>query len=137
MIPRRIILALSVCALLLSVAARFALAEESGVKVAGSETAKAQAEQVKTAKPKAKKKAAVKKKAKTPESRYKSRALTENSEHSYRFNAKGEPVGGKKNTQKKAVKSTAVPPEEKAEDLPGACSIDAPCPEKGSDADAL
>ncbi|OGR96515.1 MAG: hypothetical protein A2V88_09695 [Elusimicrobia bacterium RBG_16_66_12] len=91
-----------------------------------------------TPKAKTKSSAKDKKKAAAAESRYKSRELSESTEHSYRFDARGNPVGGgKKKAEGKAKKKSSAPPEEKPEDKPGACTLEAPCPEKGSDADAL
>ncbi|MEK7383332.1 MAG: hypothetical protein AAB262_08610 [Elusimicrobiota bacterium] len=111
-----------------------AVAEDPAVKVAGAEAEKPKAE-----KPKAKKKSSAKgkKKAAVAESRYTSRELSESSEHSYRFDARGNPLGGKKKEAEKAKKTPSAPPEEKPEDKAGACTLEAPCPEKGSDADAL
>lgn len=137
MTPRRI-LPLAFSAFFLAISAGVAAAGEPAVKVAGAEAAKPKTEKPKTAKPKAKKKAAkdAKKKA-APESRYKSRELSESTEHSYRFDARGNPLGGKKKEAEKAKKKSSAPPEEKIDEKPGACTPEMPCPEKGSDADAL
>ena len=100
------------------------------MKVAGAEAEK----------PKAKKKPAAKAKKKpaAAESRYKSRELTESSERTYRFDARGNPISGdKKKEAVKTKKKPSAPPEEPPEEKPGACTLEAPCPEKGSDADAL
>lgn len=127
-------LTLAAAALFLAATAGTIVTAESGVKIAGAAAEKPQAE-----KPKAKKKAAAKgkKKAAPPESRYRSRELSEGMEHSYRFDSRGNPLGGKKEAQSKAKKKSSTPPEEKREEKPGACTSEAPCPERGSDADAL
>lgn len=83
-----------------------------------------------------KKKAAVKKKGYDYErSKYKSRALSESTQSSYRFNEKGEPVTGakKKPAAKKKVRSE--PPEEAFKPEP--CGSEERCVEKKADADAL
>ena len=79
--------------------------------------------------PKIKKKSRAKKskkKAAFIESKYKSRALVENTERTYRFDAKGNPIvrGEKK-------KSTEHPARKDA------CSTEEPCADKNPDADAL
>lgn len=133
MTPRRL-LPLAVAALVLAAFTGVVRAEDPAVEAEGAAAEKSQDE-----KPKAKKKPAAKgKKKAAPESRYKSRELSESTEHSYRFDARGNPVGGdKKKAAEKAKKKSSAPPEEKPEERPGTCTLEAPCPEKGSDADAL
>ncbi|OGS37104.1 MAG: hypothetical protein A2506_08775 [Elusimicrobia bacterium RIFOXYD12_FULL_66_9] len=126
MTPRRL-LSLAAAAIFLAVFAGSVAAQEQAGKASESEAEK----------PKAKKKPAAKAKKKARESRYKSRELTENTENSYRFDARGNPLGGKRKAAEKAKKKSAAPPEEMPEEKPGACTADEPCPEKGSDADAL
>jgi hypothetical protein len=76
--------------------------------------------------------------AKTTHSKYKSRELTENSDHIYRFNENGEPLGSapKKKAAAKTKKKTSSASDDKDEKT-GACSSDEPCAEKSPDADAL
>lgn len=127
-------------ALLLSWTAAPALAQ--GVKIAGEAPKKAEAPKKDDAKPKAKKKegadkAAPGKKKAAPESKYKSRALTENTENAYRFDSEGNAVGGKKKSsaEKPAKKKSASSGEETPA---GKCSTDADaCADKPSEADAL
>ena len=81
---------------------------------------------------KPKKKAAKGKQKPAPESKYKSRALTENGGSQYRFDENGNPIEKKKPAAKASKKSPEEP-----EDKP-ACTEDAPCADKkSSDADAL
>jgi hypothetical protein len=83
---------------------------------------------------KPKKKAAKGKKKAPVESKYKSTALSENSDAHYRFDEKGEPIGGKKKPAAKARKKSSS---EDSEDKP-ACTEDAPCADKKTtDADSL
>jgi hypothetical protein len=72
------------------------------------------------------------------ESKYKSRELVEGSEHSYRFDENGNPVGGapKKKAVLKPAKKASSASDDK-DDKPGACSTDEPCTVKNTDADAL
>lgn len=75
-----------------------------------------------------------------PESKYKSRELVENSEHSYRFDENGNPKNAsaapKKKLSAKSAKKSSTASDDKDE-KPGACSTDEPCTVKNSDADAL
>ena len=134
MTPRRL-LPLAAAALFLAAFAGAAAAGDPAVKVAEAE--KPKAEKKSAAKDKKKSAAKDKKKSAAAESRYKSRELSESSEHTYRFDARTNPLGGDKKKAEKAKKKSSTPPEEKTEGKPGACTLEAPCPEKGSDADAL
>jgi hypothetical protein len=97
-------------------------------QAAPAATAAPAAAPVKTApkrKAKAKKKSPKSRKPE-PESKYKSRILTENTEHTYRFDAEGNPImPGAKSSPKKKKK----PKEE--------CSAEDSCSPKASSADAL
>jgi hypothetical protein len=76
--------------------------------------------------------AAGRKKKREPESKYKSRVLTDGMESVYRFDENGDPIVAKKSVGSKAKKSSEAAPAK------GACTADAPCVDKmGSDADAL
>ena len=79
-----------------------------------------------------KKKGPAKKKAYDYErSKYKSRELTDNTQHTYRFNEKGEPVvpGLKKNASSKSRKRSETPAEE-IKSQPEACGPAENCAEK-------
>jgi hypothetical protein len=75
------------------------------------------------------------------ESKYKSRELVENSEHSYRFDENGNPKSAaaapKKLSSKSAKKTSSADASDDKDEKPGACSTDEPCTVKNSDADAL
>jgi len=93
---------------------------------------KADAPKKAAAKPK--KRPARGKKKPAVESKYKSRALTENGVSHYRFDAEANPIDGA--GKKSSVKAEKQSAEDSAEKT--ACSDDAPCAEKkSSDADAL
>lgn len=79
-----------------------------------------------------------KKKAEEP-SKYKSRALAESTESSYRFDADGNPVGAaaKKKAAAKAEKSSAAASEDKPAGKAACSDEEGACTEKPSDADAL
>jgi len=81
---------------------------------------------------------AKKKTAKSPESRYKTREISEGVEHSYRFDSRGNPLGSgaEKKPAAKPKKKAAAAKEDQDERKP-ACTAEEPCLEKGSDADAL
>lgn len=83
---------------------------------------------------KAKQKAGERKKKPAAESKYKSRALTENGASHYRFDAEANPIdGAEKKSSAKAREKPAGDPAGKP-----VCSDEAPCSEKkSSDADAL
>lgn len=71
-------------------------------------------------------------------SKYKSRELSDNTTKTYRFNAKGEPVGAeekKKPVAKKTKRSSSRSKERKP--APQSCGSADSCAEKKSDADAL
>lgn len=74
--------------------------------------------------------------AKGDESKYKSRVLVENSEHSYRFDESGEPIDPAAKKAAASKKKAPAAPEEK-DVKAGACSSDEPCNVKNPDADAL
>ncbi|MBI3288661.1 MAG: hypothetical protein HYZ74_03990 [Elusimicrobia bacterium] len=87
-----------------------------------------------------KKKAPAKAKKKTYDydrSKYKSREISENSAHSYRFNEKGEPVSTEAKKAPAKKKKRSEPPESEAKDAIGACGSDDACSEKKAEADAL
>jgi hypothetical protein len=97
-----------------------------------AESPKAEAPKKSGAKPK--KKSAKKKKKPAPESKYTSRAMSENGAVHYRFDEDGNPIStGKKKPAAKSKKKSS----EDSEDKP-ACTEDAPCSDKkSSDADSL
>jgi hypothetical protein len=106
-----------------------------GVKVAGDPAPAAP--KAAAAQPKKKPAAKKKKKKAAAESRYKTRALAEGSENSYKFDENGNAVdAAKKKAAAKARKSSSEPSETKA-----ACSTEEPCSDKGavksSEADSL
>jgi len=117
-----------------------------GVKIAGEPAGKAggaKADEAKKDEAKPKKKAAPEKGAKgkkkaAAESKYKSRALVDGTESSYRFDADGNAIGGakKKSSEKPAKKKSSDDAGEKAREK---CSSEEPCADKGAspDADAL
>ena len=82
---------------------------------------------------KTKKKAAKGKKKAAVESRYKTRALSENSDSHYRFDADGNPIDANMKSASKETKKSSTDSKNKP-----ACTDDAPCSDKkSSDADAL
>ncbi len=70
------------------------------------------------------------------ESRYKSRVLSERTQHSYLFDENGNPVVPKVRSSAKKKKKKAAPSDD-SDDNPGACSTDEPCKVQNPDADAL
>ncbi len=116
-----------------------------GVKVAGeprpppsgrrrADSPKADAPKKEGAKPK--KKSAKKKKKPAPESKYTSRAMSENGQGHYRFDENGNPIGGAAK-KKPAAKIKKKSSSDDSGDKP-ACTDDAPCSDKkSSDADSL
>lgn len=136
MIPCRL-LALAASLGLFAAFARGARAAEPAARPA------AKAAEAPSGRPQTKKKTAAKagketKKKAAPESKYKSRELSEGSEHSYRFDARGTPVGGgpKKKQAEKGKKKPSGPPDG-TEEKTRACSAEEPCAGKDADADAL
>jgi hypothetical protein len=126
-------LALALTAALLVPFARSAFAEDAKDAAAAAAAPKEAAPKKEGAK--TKKKGAKGKKKAPVESKYKSTALSENSDVHYRFDEKGEPVGGKKKPAAKAKKKSSS--SEDSEEKP-ACTEDAPCADKKtSDADSL
>jgi len=142
-------LALAVTAVLLVPFARRAAAEDprdaaaAAIAAAAGAAPKTEAPRAETPKPaapkkksgKTKKTSAKGRKKPEAESKYKTRALSENSDSHYRFDENGNPIVGaaKKTPAAKAKKKSS----EDSEDKP-ACNDDAPCSDKkSSDADAL
>ncbi len=124
-------------ALLLSWSAAPLLAQ--GVKVAG-DAAPAKSEEPKKDEAKPKKKTAAKgakSKKKAAESKYKSHALAEGTESSYRFDESANPVGGakKKSSSEKAAKKKSS--DESDEKKSEKCSSEEPCTDKPTESDAL
>ncbi len=127
-------------ALVLAWSAAPALAQ--GVKVAGADAppkTDAPKEDVpKKEEAKPKKKAAKGKKKDVKESKYKSRALAESTESSYRFDESANPVGGAKkkssSAEKAAKKKSSDDGDEKKS---GKCSSEEPCTDKPTESDAL
>jgi colicin import membrane protein len=111
-----------------------------GVQVAGEPSADGtKKEEAVKPKKKAEKGAKAKRKAKKKvESKYKSTALADNTESSYRFDEDGNPIGAAAKKKAAAEKAKKAASEEAAEEAPfkAACSEDETCVDK-SDADAL
>jgi BRCT domain type II-containing protein len=68
--------------------------------------------------------------------KYKFTGLADATEHTYRFDAAGKPIAPKAKKAAAKKKSSSEPPAEDA-DADKACSAEAPCAAKSSDADAL
>jgi hypothetical protein len=139
-------LALPLAAALLVPFARFAAAQDAAAAAAAvaaatagapkTEAPKADAPKKEEAKPKKKKGGKGGKKKPEAESKYKSRALSENTDSHYRYDADGNPVesAAKKKAAAKAKKKSSDDPDEDK----GACGEDAPCADKKtSEADSL
>jgi hypothetical protein len=76
--------------------------------------------------------------SKDAESKYKSRALVENTDHAYRFDESGEPIdAAAKLKSSSALKKKAPAAPDEKDVKAGACSSDEPCNVKNPDADAL
>jgi hypothetical protein len=75
--------------------------------------------------------------SKAKPSKYKSRDLTEKSEHVYRFNDKAEALDDPAKTKDSAKPKKSSSETDERERKPGACSSEEPCSAKDPDADAL
>jgi hypothetical protein len=83
-----------------------------------------------------------KKAVKAEESKYKSRVLVENSEHTYRFDENGNPLDSSAPKKARlAVKKKPAPAstdkDDDDDDKTGKCTTDEPCTVKNTDADSL
>ncbi len=130
MTPRRLLLLLLVLTLPFAVPARSARAEDKPVKGADTKTAPKPAK-----KNEAKKRPAQKKPYDYDQSKYKSLRPAQTS--TYKFNAKGEPIGAEEKKSAANKKKRSEPPEAGSKDASAACGSAESCAEKKIETDAL